>query len=294
MPTHGPSLRAGFTLAELVVVLALVVLVAPLVAGSLRNAAEETRIAACLSNLSQLGRATQVYFADFDGQFPCYTVYSGSSGGLCGWQYGGRTASDWWRDHHSGLFFIRATERPLNEYLLGAQVQPDIVEGDTVVRRTPMPMLRCPSDRSSNQRRYGIGTDDDLWAISCYDDVGTSYHYNICLILGTTVGACCSPWNGRAVQLAVRDGFEDRPEEIVWYVEDPVDWGLANGTMEIGNHGAFSQHSIGFLDGHAAYIYMDTRHWCGAGWAALNPKWVRRSGSPSIPIYYTSAGKNCE
>ena len=49
-------------------------------------------------------------------------------------------------------------------------------------------------------------------------------------------------------------------------MEDPADWGLgANGIggagiQMLGFHGKFSKHVTFFLDGHAAYNLMDTRH----------------------------------
>jgi len=61
----------------------------------------------------------------------------------------------------------------------------------------------------------------------------------------------------------------------------------------MGNHGRWSWHAAGYLDGHADYRFMDTRAYCGPGWAAINPNWVRQVGQPSPPIYYVSQFVRC-
>ena len=78
-------------------------------------------------------------------------------------------------------------------------------------------------------------------------------------------------------------------------------FGLSNAPLiqTMGNHGKFSTHSTAFMDGHAAYMYMNTRRFCGPGWYALNPEWIPpRPGqhSPAKQAYwYTNyLRRNCD
>ena len=66
----GFSLSAAFTLLELVVVLGIVAVLAALLLTGLSRAKELARATACLSNLRQLGIATQVYALDNHGVLP--------------------------------------------------------------------------------------------------------------------------------------------------------------------------------------------------------------------------------
>ena len=59
------------------------------------------------------------------------------------------------------------------------------------------------------------------------------------------------------------------------YLEDPLDWGFGYGISTMGNHGRFTRHCAGYLDGHADYKGLDTRGWCGPGWEGINRTWVR-------------------
>jgi len=57
----------------------------------------------------------------------------------------------------------------------------------------------------------------------------------------------------------------------------------------MGNHKQFGKHSMGFLDGHAANMAADTRHWGGQGWRSINAKWIRYPGRPvPEPYRYSS------
>jgi prepilin-type N-terminal cleavage/methylation domain-containing protein len=60
----------GFTLVEVLVVIALIVLLAALLLPALASAKQAGRMAACLSNLRQVGLAVQEYAHDNDGLIP--------------------------------------------------------------------------------------------------------------------------------------------------------------------------------------------------------------------------------
>lgn len=66
--SNGPS--HGFSLIEILVVITVIAILAALLLPSLNRARRSARSARCLSNLRQLGIATQTYIADWGGRFP--------------------------------------------------------------------------------------------------------------------------------------------------------------------------------------------------------------------------------
>src|SRR5262249_28625491 len=72
---HDPTGCSAFTLAELLVVLAVVGLLAALLLGPISKARETARSVQCVSNLKQVGMAAQLYIKD-NGLFPPPYFYS--------------------------------------------------------------------------------------------------------------------------------------------------------------------------------------------------------------------------
>ncbi len=66
------SLRAsrGYSMLELTIVLAVILLLASLFAPALRQARDRAKGTSCASNLNQVGVALHLYAADHDGWFP--------------------------------------------------------------------------------------------------------------------------------------------------------------------------------------------------------------------------------
>jgi prepilin-type N-terminal cleavage/methylation domain-containing protein/prepilin-type processing-associated H-X9-DG protein len=62
--------RSGFTLAELVVVVAIIALLISLLLPALNRAREQSRSVKCLGNLRQMGQAAFIYAQAYDGYFP--------------------------------------------------------------------------------------------------------------------------------------------------------------------------------------------------------------------------------
>lgn len=80
--------RRGFTLVELLVVIAVVAILAALLFPAFARAREKARQAACVSNVRQLGLAFQQYAQDNDEQLPAATDGGNGDGGVRGgWIY---------------------------------------------------------------------------------------------------------------------------------------------------------------------------------------------------------------
>ncbi len=93
--TPGDCGKTGFTIIELLVVLALFALTAAIGAAALRYAIEEGRRSACLNNLRQMVTAAYLYAANHDGRFPPGMAYEqdGNRVTLHAWDFS--TSRDW-------------------------------------------------------------------------------------------------------------------------------------------------------------------------------------------------------
>lgn len=72
---HGSHRANAFTLIELLIVIAIIVLLAAILFPAFARARESAKRSSCASNLKQLGLGMQQYVEDNDGRFPPY-VYS--------------------------------------------------------------------------------------------------------------------------------------------------------------------------------------------------------------------------
>ena len=71
--------RHGFTLIELLVVIAIIALLAALLVPALRTAQDAARSAGCIANLSQIGKAAEMYAGDNDGRLVPVITSRGSA-----------------------------------------------------------------------------------------------------------------------------------------------------------------------------------------------------------------------
>jgi prepilin-type N-terminal cleavage/methylation domain-containing protein len=298
MNHRGHKAFRGFTLIELLVVAAIITLLISLLLPALREAREQGKISRCLSNYRQLMTATMAYLLDWNDNFPFWDPQRKA---VCTWSYGGKTTDEYWKTQWNAACYYTVQQRPLNEYLMNTKLDPDVYESGQIVKRTEVPVVCCPSDRYSYQRSDWQTGQAKRQGLSCYDDVGTSYQFNLHALMDTLYydspnDPFQKPLDWQELgQLLVRQVLGKHSATYVMFLEDPMDWGITEGVkvVEIGNHGKFGKHCMGFLDGHAVYMFADTRGWCGLGWVAINPEWVRRWGGGYPRVSYADFKKNC-
>ena len=188
--------RRGFTLIELLVVIAIIALLIGILLPALGRARNAGRLAVSLNNCRQILIAQATYRFDKKDQIPMRgTGYAaGNMSGWDTWSYGGKNCDILW---NGSVFDETAYTKPLNSY-----VYPDIIldvptgyvntgsgstwnfnhgtPSTTDREKVQMPAFRSPGDRATYQGTVGgvpYGTINP--ARSSYDDVGTSYHFNI-------------------------------------------------------------------------------------------------------------------
>lgn len=116
--------RAGFTLVEILVVMAIITLLAAVLLPVFAKVRERGRQIACLSNLRQLGLATFQYAQDSDDRYP----YGGDPGDLY---------TDGWRYSENGKYWPAIQLMQANE-----QIIPNVMDGYVKNRD----LWHCPSD----------------------------------------------------------------------------------------------------------------------------------------------------
>lgn len=291
----GP--RQAFTLIELLVVVAIIALLISILLPALRDAREQAKVAKCLANFRNLNVAATSYFNDHHDEFPFLVTHGVGWMGICSWAYGGKTSSDWWKTDHGGVFFIKAEQRPFNPYLLSGPIEPDVYEGDKIVHRGDVPVLKCPTDRESIIRNWQSGS--GVVPISSYDDIGTSYRYNLFALIDVDWNGNRDPWFppgtwGERGRLLVRQVLIKHASTYTMFMEEPMIHGINHRVPVVGLHGRLNKHPVGFLDGHSEYVTADTRGYCGSDWVGINPEWVKLFGYTPRPAHYWDwIRKNC-
>ncbi|MGE3107371.1 MAG: prepilin-type N-terminal cleavage/methylation domain-containing protein [Phycisphaerales bacterium] len=261
--------RRAFTLIELLVVIAIIALLVALLLPALGKAKKAALLVKSQSNIRQQNTSAKSYQFDNKNYLPLTLAYTRggtqvtgvSLEGWCTWSFGGKNCQSTWGFQ---AFDVEAADRPLNPY-----VYEEPIDGPTFpARMAPadpsrpvldLPVFRDPGDKIGHQ---GAGTVPGDWpnenqdGSTCYDDVGTSYQFNV--KWWDQPGISNLPFvrrfNQGTANMALGDTFS--PSRFVWVHDEQADLVVNQGNVNFrlkNGYDDFNRSVMGFLDGHAAY-----------------------------------------
>jgi prepilin-type N-terminal cleavage/methylation domain-containing protein/prepilin-type processing-associated H-X9-DG protein len=224
-PRHNT--HAGFTLVEVLTVIAIVAMLIAMLLPGLRNAREQAKRMACQSNLHQLSIAWDVYLIENDGRFlqaPNANI-----------NYGGQ----------QGIQPAFRGSKPLNRFV-----------GIEEVVDAGAEMFRCPSDEGSSLVRP-----------SSFAYHGTSYDTNPFLIGQDQTPFWRNRQNPcRAILYEINKRLPGLVRSAVSANEAKLmllgDYGWVQqwdygSTQEIYWHRRPNHYNVSFLDGHATFLHIN-------------------------------------
>ena len=287
--------RRGFTLIELLVVIAIIALLIGILLPALGKARNASRIAISLNNTRQIMLGFSTYRSETKDQVPMrlpgyLNGRLGNNGGALWdtWPYGGKNNNLRWQGLFGAGWDEHAYTRPLNPYLYsgmalerpagyvstGNGTAPGLT-GDprfwTLNRGTLTPaqraafemtVYRSPGDKMTCQTPGLWPNPDPSVGLSSYDDVGTSYHYNMKWWDQQHVGFPSDytqrfDYGIRKIRLA---GEFDPTNKFVWVHDQTADTAANTGTGPIplrpqfmGEFGEKNKSIMGYLDARAEY-----------------------------------------
>ena len=278
----------GFTLIELLVVISIIAVLISVLLPALAMAKEAANVAMCCANLRELAATADQYSTDNDptgsGSFPSqpwWVPVPGSPTWISEYIYGGYQHTIENPTYPNSDTFITPTElRPYNRYIAPG-----------VAGRAPIKNYVCPSDKSSStpdydnpgqapipEERYGS------WEVN-----GSSYAINWYWLEGAPPNADCFPFElmqalgsamlvkkvgGSAAEFVIFS--EAMMNAYMLDAQPPEGPGISPLPLGIGWHRKHSVYSMGFLDGHAEYRFIDTRFCRGVGydtWPERDTAW---------------------
>ena len=253
---HSP---AAFTLVELLVVVGVIGALISILLPAMSGARKTGQLMVSLSNVRQITIAGVGYTYDNDDLWPVIPSSQpekGASGPVtwCSWNWGGKTASDYWKTAAGGVYHLPARKRVLNRY-----AHPDVEPGDdeTEETRVELPVFRAPRDVESYQRQYWAEEPSPV-EVSSYDDVGSSYHLNMRWWFDDTIApgdSSTDKWY--RLQRLFRRGASEVPTNFVWLHDQIMDVVAVRAFDIEGLYGGLNQVVAAFMDGHAKYVRVN-------------------------------------
>ncbi len=251
--------RGAFTLVELLVVVAVIGLLISVLLPAMSGARKAGQLMVSLSNVRQITIAGVNYTYDNDDMWPVMPASQSDhtlTGTVtwCSWNWGGKTASDYWKTAAGGVYHLPARKRPLNRY---AHPDIDISDQETEETRTELPVFRAPRDVESYQRQYWAQEPSPV-DVSSYDDVGSSYHLNMRWWFDDKVAPTDnSGAKWYRLQRIFRRGASEVPSNFVWLHDQIMDVVAVRGFKIEGLYGGLNQSVAAFMDGHAKYVRVN-------------------------------------
>ena len=249
----------------MLVVVGIVSLLILRILPSFAAAREQAKIVVCLSNLRQIGVAHTAYIFETN-RVPVGIRPGPRQDVLAPWSFGGKGNRAIWPAVHSW----DAGQRPINPYIYPnfsfSSPDPSKLEAIDHVR-PELPVFRCPSDTTS----YAFLPWGEPSDVPAYEDIGTSYTQNM---LYTTC-QCMVTKSGHDLQSSLDTGLSKLSmrygDRFVFYLEEAANEAIHRQKRYMGDHGEIGRHTVAFLDGHAAYVRMDTTQASGENWMMLDP-----------------------
>ncbi len=267
MRTRRGRPSRGFTLIEVLVVIAIIALLVSILLPAIAAARNSGRKAVSMSRLQQINIAGQSYKEANKGKLPITETFRRGSApsamfpreiGWCSWSFAGKNCSDYWATGASTGFDVEADDRPLNPYIYpdkdwGAPPFPSFLKKDSPARQLKGEAFHDPSDRATHQRQWPRPTP----GISSYDDVGISYQWSFgwwFQVYPRPIRDFRQAFDFGTQALATSDSFI--PSRMVWVLDEVAAVTVFDTDPKlqlINGYNDINKGMLGFLDGHVAY-----------------------------------------
>jgi prepilin-type N-terminal cleavage/methylation domain-containing protein len=274
---RGVGARTGFTLIELLVVIAIIALLISILLPALSRARMLAKMVKSMSNERQANIGFGQYRIDSKGYAPAVMSWTRTwyppnplnpqqgLEGLATWGFAGKNNAAYWAGR---AFDIEAADRPMNQYLVSnvfdAPARPQQMAANDPRRTAEVcEVMNDPSDLVTYQRTWNAANPTPTVGVSSYEDVGSSYHYQVKWFdpiyaqwtRPTLGGPFFGAFNFGAQRLRVSDGYVS--SKMVWLNDQYADVvaNCTNPNFRLKNgYGDVNKSVMAFLDGHVDYL----------------------------------------